>query len=163
MTRPGIEPRSSGPLANTLTVMSISGTTLNRIDQLPELTVSLAEHNIDIVCIQEDRYYHSRHDTGSKWTFVSVSARKNSVNAIIGGVRILLSPHTLKSLNSIEKIRLRMMIAIFNGKPLTTIICYSPTNDNDKTGLITFFNELSSLVHSISKHNVLIISGDMNA
>ena len=57
-----------------------------------------------------------------------------------------------------------MRVATFNGHPSTTIIaCYSPTDANDETDLITFYNDLSSLVRSISKHNVLIISGDMNA
>ena len=30
--------------------------TLNRIGQLPELTASAIDHNIDIICIQEHRY-----------------------------------------------------------------------------------------------------------
>ena len=68
----------------------------------------------------------------------------------------------LKSCNIIEKIQLKMMVATFNGNPSTTIICYSPTNVSYKTDLIAFYNELSSLLHSIPKH-VLIIGGDMNA
>ena len=47
-----------------------------------------------------------------------------------------------------------MMGATFNGKPSATIICNSPTNVSD---------ELSPLVRSIPKHNVLVIGGDMNA
>ena len=54
------------------------------------------------------------------------------------------------------------MVATFNGNPNTMIICYSPTNANDETGLDTFYNELSSLVCYIPKP-VLIIKGDMNA
>ena len=56
------------------------------------------------------------------------------------------------------------MVATFNGNPRATIIsCYSPTNVSEKTELIAFYYELSSLVHSILKHNVLVIGGDMNA
>ena len=89
---------------------------------------------------------------------------KNSVNATIGGVGMLIGPRALKSLNSIEKIQLRMMVATFYGNPSATIISsYSPTNVSEKTDLIAFFNELSSLVHSIPKHNILVIGGDMNA
>ena len=40
---------------------------------------------------------------------------------------------------------------------------YSPTNISEETELIAFYVELSSLVRSIPKHNVLVISGDMNA
>ena len=57
-----------------------------------------------------------------------------------------------------------MMVATFNGRPSTTIIsCYSPTNASDETDLDIFYYELSSIFHSILKHIVLIIEGDMNA
>ena len=96
--------------------------------------------------------------------FVSASAWKNSVNAAIGSVYMLIESRALKSLNSIEKIQSRMMVATFNGNPSAIIIsCSSPINVSNETDLITFYNELSSLVRSIMKHNVLIIGGDMNA
>ena len=69
-----------------------------------------------------------------------------------------IGPGALKSLNSLEKIQLRMIVATFNGNPSATIItCYSPTNISEENDLIAFFSELSSLVRSIPKHNVLVI------
>ena len=57
-----------------------------------------------------------------------------------------------------------MMAATFYGNPRATIIsCYSPTNVNEETELVTFYDELSSLVRSIPKHNMLVIGRDMNA
>ena len=95
---------------------------------------------------------------------LSASARKNSVNATIEGVGMLIGPRALKSLNSIEKIQPRMMVATFNGNPNATIIsCYSPTNVSEKTDLIAFYKELSSFVRGIPKHNLLVIGGNMNA
>ena len=95
--------------------------TLNRIGQLSELTASAVEHKIDIICIQEHRYTHTEdikyHETGNGWMLVTVSAWKNSVNASVGGVGILLGPRALKTLNSIERIQPRMMAATFNGNP----------------------------------------------
>ena len=44
---------------STVHIVTLDITTLNRIDQLLELTASLAEHNIDILYIQEHRYHHS--------------------------------------------------------------------------------------------------------
>ena len=68
------------------------------------------------------------------------------------------------TLNSIERIQSRMMAATFNGNPRATIIsCYSPTNVSEEAELATFYDELSSLVRIIPKHNVLVIGGDMNA
>ena len=94
---------------------------------------------------------------------VTVSAWKNSVNASVGGVEMLIGPRALKTLNSIERIQPRMMATTFNGNPKATIICYSPTNVSEETELVTFYEELSSLVRSIPKHNLLVIGGDMNA
>ena len=133
---------------------------LKRIGQLSELTASAAERNIDIVCVQKDKV---KKNTSNGWTFISASAWKNSIYAIIEGVAIFLSPHSLKSLKSIEKIQPRMMVATFNGNSSRTIIsCCSLTNANDETDLITY-NELSSLIRSIPKHKVLFIGRNMNA
>ena len=56
------------------------------------------------------------------------------------------------------------MVATLNGNHSKTIIsCYSRTNASKATDLIAFYNELSSLVRNIPKHDVLIIGGDMNA
>ena len=73
-------------------------------------------------------------------------------------------PRAIKTLNSIERRQPRMMAATFNGNPRATIIsCYSPTNVSEVTELVSFYEELSSLVRSIPKHNLLVIGGDMNA
>ena len=71
---------------------------------------------------------------------------------------MLLSLRALKSLNSIEKILLRMMCASFNSDLYTK----SSLDSSDEKDRTTFYNELSSLVRSIPKYNVLIIRGDMN-
>ena len=143
----------------TIQIATFNVRTLNRIGQLPELIASAVEHKIDIICIHEHRYMHTEdikyHETGNRWTLATVSA---------GGVGILIGPRALKTLNSIEKIQPRMMAATFNGNPRATIIsCYSPTNVSEETELVAFYDELSSLVHSIPKHNMLVIGGDMNA
>ena len=152
----------------TLQIATFNVRILNRIGQLPELIASAVEHKIDIICIQEHRYTHTEdikyHETGNGWTLVTVSAWKNSVNAAVGRVGMLIGPRALKTLNSIEKIQPRMMAATFNGKTRATIIsCYSPTNVSEETELVTFYDELSSLVRSIPKYNMLVIGGDMNA
>ena len=54
------------------------------------------------------------------------------------------------------------MLASINGNSCITIISSnSLTNASDETDL--FYNDISSLVRSISKHNVLNIRGDTNA
>ena len=95
---------------------------------------------------------------------MSASAWTNSVNTATGGVGMPIGSQAQKSLNNIEKIQPSMTVATFNGNHSTTIIsCYSPSNASDETDLVTFSNEPSSLVRSISKHNVLIIGEDIDA
>ena len=85
-------------------------------------------------------------------------------NAVIGGVGMLLGHCAQKSLNSIEKMQQRMMCASFNEKPCESITSFnSPSNASDETEIITFYNDLSSLIRRILKHNLQIIGGDMNA
>ena len=56
-----------------------------------------------------------------------------------------------------------MMVATFIvNSSATSIFCSSPTNLSEETELIAFYDELSSLVRCIPKHNVLVIGGDMN-
>ena len=103
-------------------------------------------------------------DVGKGWTLITSSATKNNINATIGGVGMLLSPKAIKSLNKIEKICPRAIIATFNGNPETTIIsCYSPTNVADEDIVTQFYDELSSLIRDVPKHNLLLIGGDFNA
>ena len=45
---------------STVHIATLNIRTLNRIGQLPELRASAAEHNIDIACEQEHRYYHNK-------------------------------------------------------------------------------------------------------
>ena len=135
----------------TIQIATFNVRTLNRIGQLSELTASAVEHKIDIICIQEHRYTLTEdikyHETGNGLKLVTVSAWKNSVNASVAGVGVLIGPRALKTLNSIDRIQPRMMAATFNGNPKATIIsCYSPTNVSEETELVTFYEELSSLV-----------------
>ena len=143
----------------TIQIATFNVKTLNRIGQLLELTASAVEHKIDIICIQEHRYTHNEyykyHDTDNGWKLANASAWKNSINATVGGVCILIGPRALKSLNSIERMQPRMMLATFNANPRATIIsCYSPINVSEETELVAFYDELSSLVRKKRKYSL---------
>ena len=99
----------------TIQIATFTVITLNRIAQLPELTPSVIDHNIDIICLREHGHTHNEdikyQDTGHGLMLTTASAWKNSINATIGGVGMLIEPRALKSLNSIEKIQPRMTVA----------------------------------------------------
>ena len=93
-----------------------------------------------------------------------MSEWKNSVNNVIGVVGILLSLLFLKLLYNTQRIKLRMMSTLFNGNPGKIIVsCYSAINASDETDIITFYNELHSLVRHMPTHNILHIGGVINA
>ena len=86
------------------------------------------------------------------------------MNSTIGGTGILISQKAQKSLNNIETITPRIMIATFNGNPETTVICcYSPTNTADEEEVEKFYEDFSAPVRQVPIHNVLIIAGDFYA
>ena len=94
----------------TIQIATFNVRTLNRIGQLPELIASAVEHKIDIICIQEHRYTHTEdikyHQTGNGWTLATVSAWKNSVNATVGGVGMLIGPKAIKHLIALREFNL---------------------------------------------------------
>ena len=71
---------------NIVNIETFKFKTLNtKKKQLPELTASAVEQNIDVISVEEHRYYESElelkyHDTGNVWKLVSASARKSFVN-----------------------------------------------------------------------------------
>ena len=67
------------------------------------------------------------------------SAWKNSINAAIGSVGMLLSARVIKSLNSTEKSHLIIMCATFNDNFCITIVsCYNPTNAKNESDITIF-------------------------
>ena len=100
--------------------------TLNGHSQLPELVSASIEQNVEIICLQEHRFFHEEevkhHQLEQGWVLITASAWKNSMNSTIGGTGILLSPRAYLCLTSIEKITPRILIATFDGNPVTTIV-----------------------------------------
>ena len=151
----------------TINLCTFNVRTLQSIKQMSEFIAIAVTCHIDVINIQKYRFDHEDidlkyHKLGNGWTFISASALKNTDNSTIGGVGMILSPHATKSLNSIEKITSRILVATFHGYPEPTLIsCYSPTNIADEQEAIDFYDDLSSLIRSVPKHNVLIIGGDV--
>ena len=94
---------------------------------------------------------------------LSQHLHRKTVNAVIEGVRMLLSPHALESLNDIKRIQPRMMYATFNGKTcIMNFSCYSPTYASDEVDITIFYDWLLTLLNTFP-NNQLIIGGNMNA
>ena len=95
---------------------------LSPIKGLPELTVSTAKQNKDIISVQEHWYHHRELKlkylhTRNGWK----NYMEKFFNVAIGNLGKLLSPHALKSLNSIEKIQSHLMATSAQQSTLETV------------------------------------------
>ena len=87
---------------------------------------------------------------------------QNASGASSEGVGLLLSKTTESALTEIKSYNERIIIAHFNGNPLTTVIVhYSPTKGSETAE--DHYNNLTNTIKSIPKHNVLLVVGDCNA
>ena len=79
---------------NTI-VSSLNTRTLVPLGRLNELTNNAKTQGIDIIAIQEHRFYHPndtlKYHQLDTYQLVTSSASKNAANASVGGVRFLLS------------------------------------------------------------------------
>ena len=135
--KPKLKPKTKTNLlkcTRNLHISTFKTRTLTSSYQIGELTAAAALHNQDPIFVQEHSHFHDgvrlkHHDTGNGCTLVTSSAYKNTANASIGGIGILMSPNAQKVLNNIKSITPRILFASFNGNLKTTVVCYhSPTN-----------------------------------
>ena len=151
-----------------LNVSTFNVRTLSQDWKLNELIANAENHNIDVICLQEHRRFHEEVDIKytdlGKWTLITSSATKNSVNATIGGVGFLISQRANAALNSVVKKSSHIISAKFNGNPCLNIIsCHSPTNSSDISDVECFYEDISDVVSNVPKHNCLLLGGDFNA
>ena len=114
-------------------ISSYNTRTLDPLGRLEELAECSKRQNIDILAVQEHRYYHPKddlkyHQAGS-YQLVTSSATKNTINSTVAGVGFLLSQKALDNLLGITPISPRIIKLELEGNPKTTVICaYSPHN-----------------------------------
>ena len=153
---------------NRTFISTFNTRTLNPTSRLNELIKNAKDQKIDIIAIQEHRFFHPETDIVyhkiEDCHLATSPCLKNSSNSSVGGVGLLLSPKAMENLSNIEVISPRVIIADFEGNPKTTIIsCYSPHNNNSDADIEQFYNTLRSTLENVPAHNFLVILGDFNA
>ena len=69
--------------------------------QKRELVASAEKIKNDIIYIENIVSFIITFHSGQQWKFVTSSTRINSVNSLMGGIRLLLSPHAYTALNKV--------------------------------------------------------------
>ena len=153
---------------NTTIISSFNVNTLGILGRLEELCNSAKSQQIDIIAVQEHRFYHPDdpyiYHKADSYQLVTSSSWKNSVNASVGGVGFLLSPTALNNLVNVDPISPRILLIELQGNPKTTIICaYSPHNSRPVEEVEEFYSTLRATIEQVPLHNFLVIAGDLNA
>lgn len=91
-----------------------------------KVTGSAEKYGIDIVCIEEHHIfqysvYIKHHDMEKKWVLLTGSAQKALNHTEIRSVGLLMNSKACKSLNSVQTVSPRIMLASFNGNLEVTI------------------------------------------
>lgn len=148
-------------------LVKISTCTLNSPGLIEKLIHCADPHNINVVCIQEHRLYHTEEELKYQklqgYELITCSARKKTNECYYwrpGFAFIFqskLEPDQHRSIIS------HIVIAEFNSSPIITIICcYSPHNARPESEVDDFSKDLHSLSIGIPAHNVLLFCGDFN-
>jgi len=143
--------------------------TISKDGRRAELAYNFERFGLNILGVQEHRREHQEDiaytNLGTSSMFITASCTRNSKNARVGGVGLLLDKNSYKALSSIEKINERILVAQFNGNPRCTIIVvYSPTNTpKNKEKAEEFYEALDSVLSTIPPHNMCFLIGDLNA
>jgi exonuclease III len=132
------------------------------------LANTLEHHNIDLACIQETRIQGTDsvflRNTRDKPTYKLYNSGYSSPIGL-HGVAIAVCSTILDTVMEWRPVNPRLCYIRLNAKPtrLSIICAYAPTEDKTDTEKDEFYNELSDLLNSTPKCDLIYIGGDLNA
>ena len=105
-----------------------------------------------------------KHENIQGKTLVTSSTWRNDAGATTGVVGVLLNSHATKCVTDVRNHAERILVINVSGNPAATVIAtYSPTNAAPEDKVQQYYDNLCRAVESVPAHNVLIITGDVNA
>ena len=123
----------------------------------------MREAKLQIMGISESRWCGSGKFILSTGETIVYSGRDDDVHQ--HGVAIMLNKDAAKALINWTPIDERIIRARFHSRyvKLTLIHVYAPTNDTDEEVKDHFYEKLQAIVEKTPKHDLLVITGDLNA
>ena len=139
--------------------------TLRAPGKLDELSNNFTRCNLDVLGIIDHKIIHEDElcvKNFDRSVLITSSAWRNSRNAAVGGVGIMVSLKAESTLAEVKMHSPRILVAAFSGNPSVTIIVnYAPVEGDEHAE--EHFQKLSNIVNSIPKHNLILEIGDFNA
>ena len=135
---------------------------LYMVGQTKTLVAEMDRYNIDIIAVQETRWLgRGECDLGKHTILYSGRADQRHEE----GVGICMTKKIRESLMEYKPISERIMSIRLRGKWFNvTVICvYAPTEEKEERIKDEFYEELQMIIDNTSKHDIMIILGDLNA
>ena len=134
-------------------------------NQREELARNFQDKGICILGIVDHKIVHEDPVTFQQFdeaTMITSSAWRNTSNAAVGGVGLMLNKQATQALLKVVSHNERIITAHFSGKPaISVIVHYSPTEGSDTAE--EHYNNLVTAISAVPKHNVLLVLRDCNA
>ena len=127
----------------------------------------LARYKVDIAALSETRLADEGQlvEEGAGYTFFW--SGRSAEDRREAGVGFAIKSHLVKKLSSLPKGAgdrlMTLQLPISNKKNVTLISVYAPTMTNPDNVKDRFYEELDTIITSVSKTDKLIILGDLNA
>ena len=123
---------------------------------------------IGVLGIQEHRIVHEEATQICRLSkdchMITTSAWRNTAQAAVGGVGVLLSDRAYNAIVDFKSISKRAFIISFDGNPRFSVVCvYSPTEGDDAEVAEEFHDELRGALANLPAHNMKLVIGDLNA
>ena len=159
-----LEPRT--PIVHPKTQLRIGNwnvRTLYAPGKAAQAAKAMRENRLQIMGISESRWCGSGKFILSTGETIVYSGRDDEVHQ--HGEAIMLDKDAAKALINWAPIDERIIRARFHSRyvKLTLIHVYAPTNDTDEEVKDHFYEKLQATVEKTPKHNLLVITGDLNA
>ena len=157
--------RPTRSLANpkqTLTVGHWNVRTLYRGGAAAQVAREMEVYNLDILGISECRWVKAgRMKLATGQTLIY--SGNDEVHE--GGVAMMISQETVKSLMEWNPISQRILTARFYSRyrKVTIIQVYAPHNEKDDEEKDQFYQELQEVIEGCNKNDITIVMGDLNA
>ncbi|PIK40142.1 putative craniofacial development protein 2-like [Apostichopus japonicus] len=137
--------------------------TMYAIGKTAQVAKVMNEYKLDILGISECRWTGFGKLKLSTGETVVYSGREDGVHR--SGVAIMLSKHAERALIEWRPVNDRIITARFysNYIKVTIIHVYAPTLDATDEAKDSFYEQLQTVVEVVNQHDMVIITGDMNA